>query len=604
LGDKIAFTVAGERRTHGDFIKNVTPNANAYTPAMFPVNNAGGVAGAASFLGTPAETAAVLNSGLVAKEGHVSEDFWAVSGKLLFRPSDSFKITFAGDYSKKDDDTGNSGYNTTPAYPVGVLAAFLGPPPVGLIGSSTTPALLSSFVVPITEDFTTAQRGAGFAKLKDWGVSATAVLELGGVDITSITSYRKNKSEFLTELGSHPFAMLEAHVPLEKKTFYQELRAVSTGDGPLSWIAGASYLRAQFDGGLFTTIVRPIVIELPSGSGGYVTKNWSGYAQLGYDLTDQLNVTVSGRYVDEKNNARSLNPLTGNTDRFTLSESKFLPSATISYKLDGGGNIYARWARGFKAGGIVPVVPVTLFPDPFSQGSVFKGEVVDSYEVGLRAPLMNNRVQVTAAAFYNDYRNVQVAAHARNELIPGTTLTYAQLVSIAVVNAGSARTYGAEGSVTARVADPLTLGASVGYLNAKYKSLTIPATNPVLDPLNLSGTRMINSPEWQFSFNADLDQPITEGLHLVGNAVAAYTDEVLWQAAANPFLPDAIGKSYWLVNARLGIKSADSNWELAVYAKNLFNQGYSTFGNSSSSYGNILLWGDPRVIGVEGIFKF
>ena len=98
----------------------------AYTAAMFPVNGAGGP-GTASFFGTPAQTAAFFNSGLLAKKGHVSEDFWAVSGKLLFKPSDTFKITFAGDYSKKDDDTGNSGYNTTPSYPVNfVLPGFLG----------------------------------------------------------------------------------------------------------------------------------------------------------------------------------------------------------------------------------------------------------------------------------------------------------------------------------------------------------------------------------------------------------------------------------------------------------------------------------------------
>jgi iron complex outermembrane recepter protein len=600
LGDKIAMTVAGERRTHGNFIRNLTPDANAYTPAMFPVNNIIGP-GSASFLGTPAQTAAFFNSGLVAKDGHVSEDFWAVSGKLLFRPSDNFKITFAGDYSKKDDDTGNSGYNTTPAYPVAVLAGFLGFPPTGFAGTSTTPALLSSFVVPVTEKFTTAQRGAGFAKLKDWGVSATAVLELPGVDVTSITSYRKNKSEFLTELGSNAFAMLEAHVPLEKKTFYQELRAVSSSDGPLHWIAGASYLRAQFDGGLFTTIVRPLANEIPSGNGGYVVKNWSAYAQATYDLTDQLSVMGSVRYIDETNNARSEIPFTGIFESVKLHEKKFLPAATITYRLDGGGNVYARWARGFKAGGIVPVVPLSAFDSPTTPtvketaGAIFAGEEVDTYEVGLRAPLMNNKVQVTAALFYNDYRNVQVAGHARPTF---------PTISIAVINAGSARTYGAEASVTARVADPLTLGASVGYLNAKYKDFRL-SGNPVLEDFDLSNTRMINSPEWQFSAHADLDQPITEGLRLVGNAVAAYTDEVLWQASAIPgLLPDAVGKSYWLVNARLGIKSADDNWELAVYAKNLFNEGYSTFGNSAASYGNILLWGDPRVIGVEGIFKF
>ncbi len=457
----------------------------------------------------------------------------------------------------------------------------------------------------MNEKFATAQRTTGYVRLTDWGVSATAVLELPGVDLTSITSYRKNESEFLTELGFLPFAMLQAHVPLKKKTFYQELRAVSNGDGPLSWIAGASYLRAQFDGGLFTNLVPPIPFlqEIPSGNGGYVVKNWSAYAQATYDLSNQFSVMLSGRYIDETNNARSFNPFTNVVEGVKLKESKFLPAATLTYKLDGGGNVYARWARGFKAGGIVPVVALANFDSPATpnvvetEGGIFSGEEVDTFEVGLRAPLMNNKVQVTAAVFYNDYRNVQVAWHARPQF---------PTISIAVVNGGSARTYGAEASVTARVADPLTVGASVGYLNARYKQLSIPATNPVLSPLELSGTRMINSPEWQASFNANLDQPITDGLNLTGNVVAAYTSNTLWQASAIPgFLPDSFEPGYWLVNAKIGLKSSDDDkWELALYAKNLFNQGYSTFGNSAEAYGNILLWGEPRIVGFEASFKF
>ena len=71
-----------------------------------------------------------------------------------------------GDYSKKDDDTGNSGYNTTPSYPVIVLSSFLGMPPSGFAGTSATPATLSSLVVPVTEKFTVAAMRSVNRKLK------------------------------------------------------------------------------------------------------------------------------------------------------------------------------------------------------------------------------------------------------------------------------------------------------------------------------------------------------------------------------------------------------------------------------------------------------
>ncbi|MCB2059752.1 MAG: TonB-dependent receptor [Novosphingobium sp.] len=588
LGERAAMTLAAEVRKHDHYIKNIVANGPVYTPDMFAVNDVAGP-GTASFLGTPEQTAAVMNSALLSQSGYVNEDFWAVSGKVMVKPTDTLKITIAGDYSQKDDDNGNGVYNTTPDYAVGALSGFF----KSIIGADTTPAL-SAFAVPVTEKFTTAQRAQGYVRLKDYGVSGTAVLELPGVDLTSITAFRKNKSRFLTELGATPFNFLAARVIIDKQTFYQELRAVSNIDGPLSYIAGASYLEAKFNGGLETTILDPVALFIPSGSGRYTVKNWSAYLQLGYDLTENLNLTVSGRYIHEKNNALSFNGITGSEDPFNLKEEKFLPSATLKYTLASGGNVYARWARGFKAGGIVPVVPVTIFPDPFTQGGVFKGETIDTFEAGIRTPLAGGRVQFTAAVFYNDYKNVQVAAHARPEF---------PLVSIAVVNAGSARTYGAEAGVTAKVADPLTVGASAGYLNAKYKDFKV-LNNPVLEDFDLSGRRMINSPEWQLSFHADVDHPVSDDWRVVGNVLASYTSEILWQQAGNAFLPDSVGPSYWLVNARLGVKTTDDKWELAVFAKNLFDEGYTTFGNSSASYGTILIWGDPRIVGIEATANF
>jgi outer membrane receptor protein involved in Fe transport len=91
---------------------------------------------------------------------------------------------------------------------------------------------------------------------------------------------------------------------------------------------------------------------------------------------------------------------------------------------------------------------------------------------------------------------------------------------------------------------------------------------------------------------------------VVGNVLVSYSDSVIWQQAGSPFLTDSVGPSYWLVNARLGVRSSDDKYELAVYAKNLFNEPYTTFGNSAASYGNILSWGDPRIIGVEATLNF
>jgi hypothetical protein len=77
----------------------------------------------------------------------------------------------------------------------------------------------------------------------------------------------------------------------------------------------------------------------------------------------------------------------------------------LSYALDGGGNVYVRYAKGFKAGGVNPVVPPSLFPSDF--GKVFGPEQVNTYEAGWKDELLDHRLQVTSAIFYNDYTGLQ-----------------------------------------------------------------------------------------------------------------------------------------------------------------------------------------------------
>jgi len=150
------------------------------------------------------------------------------------------------------------------------------------------------------------------------------------------------------------------------------------------------------------------------------------------------------------------------------------------------------------------------------------------------------------------------------------------------------------------VADPLTVGVTAGYLNAKYK--TFRNTDPtILDTFDLSHTQMINAPKFQASFNANLDQPVTDEFNLIGNVMASRTSSVLYQVSGLPgYLPDAIGQAYWLVNARIGFKTSDGQFELAAFANNVFNAAYQTYGNSNAGNTTQFTWGNPRVFGIEG----
>ncbi len=582
ITDTVAIALSGQRRYHKPYIENIAPE-NPYTAAMFPSGAFLPTGPSGAFAAnTPAQTAAFFNSG-VDRSDVADEDFWAFDGKLLLQPSDDVKIVLAADYSHKDDSNGNATWNQSPAYMQGVLAATF--QSVGI--TTNFPA---GFVLGNPPKFKVQSAGPGFVFLEDYGFSGTVTFSLPTFDLTSITAYRQQETDFTLDLGANSVPLTAALVNNHKHYFYQELRAVSTFEGPLALIGGATYLKNKFKGATDVSLLAPFTSFAVARATDKVT-NWSVYGQASYEFTDELTGTVSGRYIHEKNDAF----FTLSSTPFGSKEKKFLPSATISYKL-GRGNIYARWARGFKSGGINVVADVNAFQGSVRSGSVFDGETVDTYEAGLKTTFLDNRVQFTGSVFYNDYKDLQTAAHANAQ--------FANTVILAIINAGTARTWGVEGSLQARVAEPLTVGVNAGYLNAKYK--TFRNTDPtVLDLFDLSGTRMINSPKFQASFTGNLDQPITEQFNLTGSLLVQRTSSVLWQVSGFPgVLPDSVGKGYWLTNARIGIRTSDKKYELALFANNLFNNAYTTYGNSNIGNSTQYAWGNPRILGVELSAKF
>ena len=68
------------------------------------------------------------------------------------------------------------------------------------------------------------QRADAHVTLEDYGLSTTALLGLSDADLTSISSWRKNRSSFLGENWVAPVNLLTSGVEVGKETLYQELR--------------------------------------------------------------------------------------------------------------------------------------------------------------------------------------------------------------------------------------------------------------------------------------------------------------------------------------------------------------------------------------------
>lgn len=571
IGDTVAWNIAAERDSHDNYDRNISTDPTPYTAAMFP----GG-----SLLGSAQTTAGFLNSGIHPPSGYDDGSFSAVDSKLLLKPLEHLKITVAGDYSIKTDSNGSQFYNATPSFAQATATEFLG----AFIGA--TPSFSPNQFIGSAGKFTASGGLPYIVNEIDAGGSVTAVYSLPHVDITSISAYRTQRTAFLDDVAAIAVPVITTDVNNHKWYAYQELRAISTDDGPWHLLGGATYLRTRFGSEVNLGLIMPVAPFAPSDYEVDVVNNWTVYLQAGYDLTNALNLTVSGRYFHEQNRGTFDIPAAPDA---VIGETKFIPSATLSYKLQPDGTVYVRWARGFKAGGINPSSPPTVFTNP-NEGAFFGGETVDTYEAGYRSTLLDHRIDLTTAVFYNDYRGLQVNAHA-NAANPE--------ISEGIVNAGSARTWGAEEQVNWRVARPVTLGLAAGYLDAKYTNFVL-ANSPQLVPFDLSGQQMPNSPKWQLSYTTQLDQPINDFLHMTGNLMVSYLSRDILSSSGLPgVLPDAVQPGYTITNIRVGVRTADSKYSVEVFANNLFDRAYTVYGTSSATTGNLFSWGNPRIVGGE-----
>jgi iron complex outermembrane receptor protein len=215
---------------------------------------------------------------------------------------------------------------------------------------------------------------------------------------------------------------------------------------------------------------------------------------------------------------------------------------------------------------------------------------VDSFEAGYRASLFDHRVQFTSAVFYNKYKGIQIAraGNAANAAI-----------SNAIIDAGTARTYGAEASLTWQVTPELSISGNIGYLNAKYLNARYPGS-PIVDPFDASGKVMSLAPKWQGGASVNLDQPVGPDLKVKANALVSFISRYNYQYEENPFLWQ---NAYQVVNVRVGVGDRDDHVTGYLFVNNLFDADYTIFG-TNNSLGSLLTPAPPRVIGGTMEVKF
>jgi iron complex outermembrane recepter protein len=190
----------------------------------------------------------------------------------------------------------------------------------------------------------------------------------------------------------------------------------------------------------------------------------------------------------------------------------------------------------------------------------------DNYDLGIR--YSTARVQAAVGVFYNRFTN-RIQQTTDND---PTSPTYLQSIDR---NVGTVEIKGAEASLNIRPFPWFSFRGFGSYLNAKYKD------NLVLSPtltLPLAGKRLVETPEWQYGYRAQLSQgPFQVGLEFKQRTDRAATD-----------LNDVIIPGYNTFNIDARISLADYGLKktfIQLNVDNVFNTQYLGSISSTQSLG-------------------
>lgn len=237
------------------------------------------------------------------------------------------------------------------------------------------------------------------------------------------------------------------------------------------------------------------------------------------------------------------------------------PRFVIDYKPDDDVLLFASATRGYKAGGFNSV----------QINSFFRPEKVWSYEAGVKSELLDHRLRLNGSTYYFKYTDRQSISL---EGVSGSGIP--QYVTLS----GDSEAWGVD-LETQFVATPsLTLSAIAGYIDSQWVTRTERGVDISGQPTGEPHLRMVLSAHYDrelgggSSIFADASYSYTSSTR-INDAVRA-SDAALENHPAYGDLVDfsKLGKlrgSREIVNARLGWRSPNDHFSVALFAENLFD---------------------------------
>ncbi len=558
------------------------------------------------------------------------DDVFSGRFKALWQPNDNFTALAQYEIIRDNGDTPPS-VNTTPAgapftFNALNLGAFSGGDAIENAGVTNRDDLLLEMSDGHQVDVD------GYYLNLDW--------TLGDYTLSSVTGYREQESQLpSTYTGkTGPVSLFDANRVDERETLQQELRLASDFTGPFNFVAGGFYQQDDTEFCVVQVLGFLDLVGLGSqifGDPTYWDNNpqvlcnkqdassWAVFADFDYELSDRWAFGAGIRYTNEEKEWTGRNqvffpqldpsltwedfssPL-GAADFGRFSEGVLSDEeswneptwrATLSYTISDDMFSYLTYSRGFKSGAYndqsgtsgAPLTPRSVAPtDP---------ETADSFELGLKSDLWDNRLRLNLSAFYVEYSDAQRDLVASFQNPFGGTFQETRFF-----NAADMTAQGLEAEFVAALTDNFTLRGSMGYLDADYDEFTADTDFDGVDDVDLSDAEVNRAPELQWNLDAIYEHGFLGG-NLRWLANVNYEDDSIYTYAVLGPQYDGMTDDRTLLNANVTYTEAAGRYWVRLYGKNLTDEEYRVGELPVADLWTFAYFGEPRVFGIEaGIF--
>ncbi|HEX7767955.1 MAG TPA: TonB-dependent receptor [Nitrospira sp.] len=494
-----------------------------------------------------AENLAVRVAGLVSDDqgwvyNRISQDYGAnrkdtaYRAVLRWQPSDSLDITAIAQHGVSqnhglaiefiDDNGGTAEF----------LAALAGYP--GVVDEKL--------------DLVTAYGGKirPIDRLESDRYSLAANLQLGDYTLTSTTGYYNYHENDIHDVDILPGDYYQRIVNESGRQFSQELRIASPTDRPFDFIAGVSYLHEKFDNKTVYDLNYPFGpapgVNLAGAFRVHLAQDtdvFSVFGQANYKFTEQLHISLGGRWTDERKD--------GNLGREIVkpglvslvafppyapfpvkrTDNSFDYSASVQYDVSTNAMLFASYSKGTKAGGFA-LTPMLL------QNAGYGRETAKTAEIGLKLQDAGRRWLFNISAFNTNVDDFQQV------LIKGP---------VVVVESADLRSRGVELEAYWRPIAGLQIRLSNTYADVKNKTTGEPA--PI-------------APKWSGSAGIDYRAGINRDVDFILDGSVDYRSRRYYL----PTDTTPSGAPFTPINISLALAKHDDSWEVRLIGRNITNE--------------------------------